>query len=198
VIVNSVGGHISTATERLRKELDASEEINVFPAVPSVEAWLFADEGVIKNQKIDERILKHVPDALPDELSNARELAHQVFGPPDLWEGLSQPDLYQAAGRSVSLRHFLDAIARRSGVGADLPAQAVSRNISRSAIASLMRDLLAEDAIAWRTLGGETYTADKLAREIEQGTPVGREYAVDLVSMMINMLARSARRKSES
>lgn len=195
VITSSHFSHIPTAIERLRMEFALSSAILICPAIPCVEAWLFADDDIMRihySDNVDiQRIIKH----LPEELSDAQALAHRVFGPPSLWHTLPLPDVYRAAERSPSLRNFLDSISKNLGIKTNLPAQSVSRAISRNAIAGLIRDLLAEDTIAWRTADNGIFTAEELAREIEQGTEVGRQYTVDLISMMINSLSRKARIK---
>lgn len=195
VVVDHPRGHVPSAMEHIRDDLGLRDSsVLVLPAIPSVEAWLFADESLVPSQSLDPETRRDVVEPLPEELVSVRALAHEVYGPPSRWAALPPPDVYRAADRSPSLRRFLSVLGGRLGMQMDLPARSVARGISRDAIAGLMRDLLHDDAVAWRTLDGSTYTAAELAREIEQGTETGRQYTVDLVSMMINALARSARR----
>ena len=160
-----------------------------------MEAWLFADDDLVRQQILDDTTQRQVLEHLPEELSDARTLAHRIFGPPDLWSDISRPDVYRAAERSPSLRRFLELLTTVLDIKVDFPAQSVSRAISRNAIAGLIRDLLDKDTIAWRTADESIFTAEALAREVEQGTETGRQYTVDLISMMINTLSRNARRK---
>ena len=155
---------------------------------------MLADDELVAAQSDDGETRRRATEALPDEVDDPRSLAQKIFGPPGGWMGLPRPDIYRAADRSPSLLHLLDTLGGRLGVERHLPERSVARGLSRDAIAGLIRSLLPDDAIAWRTSDGSTYTAAALAREIEQGTEVGRQYSIDLVSMMINTLSRSAKR----
>lgn len=199
VVADASSRHIPTAIEGLRTSLALSASaVLICPAVPCVEAWLFADDELARHQKPDAATLRRTLECLPEELSDARALAHRIFGSADLWSRLPIPDVYRAAERSPSLRRFLVSLKKILGIEEDdLPAQSVSRAISRDAIAGLIRDLLAEDTIAWRTSDDSKFTAEELAREVEQGTETGRQYTVDLIAMMINTLSRKARIKDQ-
>lgn len=197
VIASSQVSHLPTGIELLRSELSLeASHVLLCPAVPYMEAWMLADDDLLRRQDLAEATRRRVLELLPEELFDARTLTHQIFGPPDCWHELPSPDVYRAAERSPSLRRFISGVADALGIKANLPAQAVSRSISRSAIAGLIRDLLDKDTIAWRTSDDNNLTAEALAREVEQGTETGRQYTVDLISMMINTLSRTARRKS--
>jgi hypothetical protein len=195
VVADAPRGHVPTASAHLRSELNlAAESVIVIPAVPCVESWLLADDELVAAASTDDDTRRRATESLPDDVQDSRSLAHQIFGPPELWRTLPRPDVFRGADRSPSLRHFIDVLATRLGVSRNLPARSVARGLSRDAIAGLIRSLLPDDAIAWRTSDGSIYTAAELAREIEQGTEDGRQYSVDLVSMMINTLSRSAKR----
>lgn len=196
IIISSLLNHLPTAIDAIRAELSSlSSDVLVCPAVSCMEAWLFADDDLVRQQILDDTTQRQVLEHLPEELSDARTLAHRIFGPPDLWSDISRPDVYRAAERSPSLRRFLELLTTVLDIKVDFPAQSVSRAISRNAIAGLIRDLLDKDTIAWRTADESIFTAEALAREVEQGTETGRQYTVDLISMMINTLSRNARRK---
>jgi len=47
----------------------------------------------------------------------------------------------------------------------------------------------------WRTASGGTYTAADLRKEIEAGTPDGRQYASDLLRISRDFLRRKASRQ---
>ena len=195
VVAEAARENVPTARDRARKNLGlTSESTEVVPAIPCVESWMLADDALVSAQTADSETVRRATEYLPDEIQDARTLVHQVFGPPSRWRSLPMPDVYRAAGRSPSLRNLLEVLARRLGTKSDLPERSVARVLSRDAIAGVIRSLLPDDALAWRTSDGSTYTAAELAREIEQGTEVGRQYAVDLVSMMVNALSRTAKR----
>ncbi len=194
-VADMARGHVPSARARLRNELDlASGAIELAPAIPCVEAWLLADDELVASTTNDDATRLRATASLPEEIDDPRSLAQEVFGPPAFWSGLPRPDIYRAADRSPSLRNLLNFLGQRLGVTSDLPARSAARGLSRDAIAGLIRSLLSEDAIAWRTSDGSSYTAEALAREVEQGTEIGRQYAVDIVSMMINALSRNAKR----
>lgn len=197
LVADSSRNHMPSAIDGIRSDLSLpdSSHISICPAVPCMDAWLLADDDLVRPLAIDGGIQPRVWESLPEELPDAKVLAQQIFGPPELWNSLPTPDIFRAAERSPSLRRFLGVIAAALNVKLDLPAQSVSRAISRSAIAGLIRDLLDKDAIAWRTSDEGSFTAEALAREVEQGTELGRQYTVDLVSMMINTLSRKARHR---
>jgi hypothetical protein len=198
IVADCLSNHTPTAISALRSEFAIPtdiERISVCPAIPCMEAWLLADDEVLAAQDLPENIRQRVLGFLPEDLPDARSLAIQIFGPPDLWSKLPLPDIFRAAERSPSLLRFLGSLTEILNLKVDFPAQSVSRAISRSAIAGLIRDLLDKDTIAWRTADDVVYTAEKLANEVEQGTATGRQYAVDLISMMINALSRKARIK---
>jgi hypothetical protein len=198
VVADVAHGHAPSASDRLRKVLEIfSEPIIVAPAIPCAEAWLLADDELVAACTDDGETRRQATESLPEEVEDPRSVAQQVFGPPEGWAALPLPDVYRAANRSPSLRHLLEALVQRLGVTTDLPERAVARGLSRDAIAGLIRSLLPDDAVAWRTSDGGSYTAGALAREVEQGTEVGRQYSVDLVSMMINALSRNAKRQRD-
>jgi len=70
------------------------------------------------------------------------------------------------------------------------------RTISRDAIAGLIREMMPADAIAWQTSDGDTYTAEEISREVEEGTEIGHQYARDIMRVAIDFLRRQARRNS--
>jgi hypothetical protein len=195
VVADAMRENVPTARDRARKTLELrSASIEIAPAIPCVESWMLADDALVLAQTSDRATAQRATEYLPDELEDARTLAHKVFGPPSNWHTLPEPNVYRAAERSPSLRNLLDVLARRLGTTSDLPERSVARAFSRDAIAGVIRSLLPDDAAAWRTSDGSTYTGAELAREVEQGTEIGRQYAVDLVSMMVNALSRTAKR----
>lgn len=185
---------VRDAISRAREQLD-DPPIEVFCCVPEIEAWLFADD-VLALRHCDEEslsILRRLP--LPEEIPRPRELARQVFGPTSKITFLRDMDIQRASARSPSLRSFLQGIGRMLGISVEWIEESVSRSISRSAIASLLAEVTPSDTVVWRTASGEVYTAVQLRHQVEEGRPIGQQYASDLLRVSRDFLRRMANRK---
>jgi hypothetical protein len=66
----------------------------------------------------------------------------------------------------------------------------------------LMADIVSEpfpaDGIVFRTPCGETYTAERMRREILEGSGEGRAYATSMLRVCRDLLMRQARRGSDA
>jgi hypothetical protein len=171
--------------------------VEIFCAVPTTEAWLFADDGaVLENASPDEevrRVVKRLP--LPEEIPDPKQLAHFVFGPIASWQFVRRIDVGRAAARSPSLRSFLDGMGRLLGVPTPFLLDGMVRSLGRDVIAGLIREVSPADTVIWRTVGGDEYTADDLERHIEAGDEIGRQYASDLLRVSRDLLRRTANRR---
>jgi hypothetical protein len=168
----------------------------VFCAVPAVEAWLFADDGaVVMNARLDNQvqgIVGRLP--LPEEIPDPKQLAGQVFGLPVEWEFLRSIDVGRAAARSPSLRNFLEGMGRLLEIPMEPLLENVGRHLTRDIVAGLIREVSPADTTVWRTSSGDEYTAGELQRLIEEGDPIGRQYASDLLRISRDLLRRTANR----
>ena len=184
------------ARARAREQL-GDLPIEVFCAVPATEAWLFADPHAVLANAISteevRRIVQRLP--LPEEIPDPKQLALQVFGPMSRWRFLRHADLERAAVRSPSLRSFLDGMGRLLGIPREPGLEGASRSLGRDLIASLLREVSPKDAVIWRTLSGDEYTASELQRHIEEGDEIGRQYSSDLLRVARDFLRRTASRK---
>lgn len=194
ILVDLDAQNLPDAQQQARQQLD-EPDAEVFCAVPTIEAWLFADDAaVVKHASLDEdvrRLVERLP--LPEEIPNPKELAARVFGPPDRWEFLAQVDVSRAAARSPSLRCFLDGLGRMLGLTPDL-ITGVSRHVTRDVIAGLIREVSPAQAVMWRTATGEAFSAAELQRRVEAGDDIGRQYAADLLRVARDLLRRTAAR----
>lgn len=199
VLVDLDEPSVPDARTRARKQL-GDPPAEVFCAVPAVEAWLFADDGAVAaNARSDDAvqgIVGRLP--LPEEIPDPKQLAGQVFGPPSKWEFLRSIDLGRAAARSPSLRNFLEGMGRLLGAPSEPLLENVGRHLTRDIIAGLIREVSPADATLWRTSNGEEYTASELQRLIEEGDPIGRQYASDLLRISRDLLRRTANRPKSS
>ena len=72
--------------------------------------------------------------------------------------------------------------------------EAYSRNLNRDIIANLMAEVSQPDTPVFRAADGATYTAEQMIRHIREGSPIGQQYASDLLRVSRDMLARQAKR----
>jgi hypothetical protein len=195
VLVDLDERNVPDARKRAREQL-GDPGVEIFCAVPSVEAWLFADDGaVVENASPDDevqRIVKRLP--LPEEIPDPKQLAHFVFGPLGNWQFLRRIDVGRAASRSPSLRSFLEGMGNLLGLPMPLLIDGMARSLGRDVIAGLILEVSPSEAVLWRTAGGAEYTADELGRHIEAGDEIGRQYASDLLRVSRDLLRRTAGR----
>ncbi|WP_095159882.1 DUF4276 family protein [Pseudomonas sp. Irchel 3E13] len=171
--------------------------IPVFCAVPTIEAWLFADDKVASSLAKNNsamRTIERMP--LPESIPYPKYLASQVLKigkSPNRYEILRSLDIHRAAARSPSLRNFLAGICEVLELKSGLPSHSMSSTVSRDVFSTLLRELPGE-TIAWRTLTGETYSAAELARNIGEGTEIGKQYMTELLRVARDLTLRKAKK----
>jgi hypothetical protein len=190
---------IVDARQRAREQL-GDPPAQVFCAVPTIEAWLFADDRAVREYaKQDEdisRIVERLP--LPEEIPDPKQLARMVFGAPKRWlEILDNIDIGRACARSPSLRSFIEGMGELLQQSGTPMLERVARHMSRDVIAGLVREVSPAKAVIWRTADGDTYTAAELGRHIEAGDELGQQYASDLLRVARDFLRRTANRKQQ-
>jgi hypothetical protein len=195
VLIDLDEGTVPDAQARAREQL-GNPPVDVFCAVPSIEAWLFADERTAQvhahpDEEI-QRLIRRLP--LPEEIPNPRELALYVFGPMSQWGFLRQIDVGRAVARSPSLRVFLEGMGKYLGVSTAWLLEGAGRSLGRDVVASLIKEVSPGATIVWRSADGEEYTASELARHIEEGDEIGRQYSSDLIRISRDLLRRTANR----
>lgn len=184
---------VPDAIARVRKDL-GNPAVAVFCAVPSVEAWLFADDEAARAAVEDPEARAVVGRlGLPEEIPDPKALAHRLFGPPSRWNDLlARIDVERACARSPSLRTFLVGMGRMLGARVEVAEESVSRSLSRDTIAGLLAEVSPADTVMWETSDGDVYTAADLRRHIEAGSAIGRQYASDLLRVSRDYLRRRA------
>ncbi|HBL10356.1 MAG TPA: hypothetical protein DD379_02890 [Cyanobacteria bacterium UBA11162] len=196
VLVNSnaksVPGAIADVTRRLN-----NPPVEVFCAIPEIEAWLFADENTARENiktQWEFELLPVMP--LPEDMSTPKIHAEKAFGKKvDSWGFLNTINIDRASARAPSLRHFLTGIDRMLAAQPTPPLRSLSRSISRDTFSGLIREVIPADTIIWRTATGELFTADELRKQIEEGTEVGQQYASDVLRVARDFLKRKANRR---
>jgi hypothetical protein len=193
VLVDLDEQNVPDARKRAREQL-GNPPAEVFCAVPTAEAWLFADDHAALTaaggtQEL-RRILEH---SLPEDLPDPKQLALQTFGLPWKWSFLRHIDIGRAAARSPSLRVFLEGLGQLLEIPAPHLLQGVAHNLSRDIVSGLIREVSPADEVLWRTSDG-SYTAAELQRHVEAGDDIGRQYASDLLRVARDFLRRAANR----
>ena len=187
---------VPDARARARQQL-GDPPFEVFCAVPTVEAWLFADEQLAEAQCANDpealAILRRIP--LPEEIPNPKELSRTLFGLPQHCGWLREMNVRRAAARSPSLRAFLVRMGELLHTPVPTASESVSRSLSRSVLAGLIAEVLPSETVVWRTMDGDTYTAIELRKHIEAGDEVGQQYASDLLRVSRDVLQRAANRE---
>ncbi len=199
VLVNSNAKSVPDAVAGAKKRLN-NPPVEVFSAVPEVEAWLFADydtaEAHVKTQWGHE-LLPVLP--LPEDIQTPKIHAEKTFGKNvNSWKFLKEINIDTATARSPSLRYLLKGIEQMLATQPTPPLRSISRSISRDTFSGLIKEVIPANTIIWRTATGELFTADELRKQIEEGTEVGQQYASDVLRVARDFLKRKAnRRESE-
>jgi hypothetical protein len=189
----SVADSIELARIQLRAECGP-----VFCAVPTIEAWLFADPQVAKryaSSTLARQTAERLP--LPELIPYPKYVARQIFrGRASVYPAgiASEIDLTVAAGRSPSFAAFLGGIFDELGIKSEIRAESLSASVSRDAISSIVRELPAS-SLVWKTVDGKALNASDLAIEISEGTAVGMQYSTELLRVARDLIVRSARKR---
>lgn len=199
VLVDFNAGSVPDALAGAKRQL-GNPPVEVFCAVPEIEAWLFADERkALENVKTQWglEILPTLP--LPEDIKTPKIHAEEAFGKTiSSWGFVNNIDIDRASARSPSLRNFLTRLNRMLAAQPTSPLRSISRSISRDVFAGLISEVVPADTVIWRTASGDSFKAVELRREIEEGTDVGQQYASDVLRVARDFLKRRAnRRESE-
>lgn len=186
---------VPDAQARAREQL-ADPLVRVFCAVPTLEAWLFADDQLAEEHGAQDdealAILRRIP--MPEEIPTPKELARSIFGLPEHCAWLRKMNVERASARTPSLRAFLVGIGEMLGVPVRVASESVGRSLSRNVLSGLLAEVLPSDTVVWRTTDGDAYTAGDLRHHIEVGDEIGQQYASDLLRVSRDFLRRAAGR----
>ncbi|MFN0033954.1 MAG: DUF4276 family protein [Saprospiraceae bacterium] len=195
VLVDSDETFVPDALEEVRRDL-GDKQIEVFFAIPEIEAWLFADDVLAQKFARNESAKKALQSiASPEDILAPKEFANYIFGGIQrLIHSEEEINVSRAASRSPSLKYFLTRMAELLEVGDLFLQDAISYNLNLQLISNLLKETLNADTILYRTADGSQYTAQEMERSIAEGLPVGREYASDLLRVARDFLKRKANR----
>jgi len=170
----------------------------VFAAVPTVEAWLFADKvTAMAYCKTEHRrdIVNRLPSC--EEIPYPNHVAKEVFPTKEDWPIImANIDISVATARSSSLRSFLNGISEFFNISVDQVKESYARNISRDIFVNLLSEVTPSDTVLYRTMDGYQYTSEQMIELIRSGDHIGVEYATDVLRLARNLLAKQARREA--
>ncbi|WP_368084818.1 hypothetical protein [Vibrio splendidus] len=174
--------------------------LNVFPAIPTIEAWLFADieaaRKKAKNKKRADELLSRIP--MPDEIPYPRHLAVNLFALNEKFELINDDvDIKIAMSRSPSLRKFIIGVATLLNFELNFNwEEEYARTSGRDVFSKLVDEIIPAETVIYRTLNGDKVTASEMSRHIQEGSQVGLRYSVELLRVARDFLAREARRNN--
>lgn len=186
--------------EAWAREYFETDEPNVFCAVPTIEAWVFADKELALRHARQSKYAKASIGRLitPESLTNPKHLINQVFDRATV-EGhfpfLKDINIGRAVATSTSMFRFLRGIETALGNEWIHAEQRLSEALNRKVFANLLREVPA-NTIGWKTLSGE-YTAEQLGDLILQGDELGLRYVSELLRLARDILAARAKQGEE-
>lgn len=166
--------------------------IDVFCAVPTIEAWIFADPDFAKSAARSLHAKEMIDRApLPEAIPYPKQFATNVFGSASKYPVSGHFDVNLAAARSPSLRTFVEGVAALVGVDLDFKLPVGKLSDTRDVVSTLLREL-PETKVVWKTMTGARISAGELAEAIADGTPLGNQYATELLRVARDLIARQA------
>ena len=187
---------VADSRELAAKQLN-HPSIPVFCAVPTIEAWLFADDlaasAAAKND-VAAKIIERT--SLPESIPYPKYLASNIFPrskSKDSYDFLKYINIQRATARSPSLRAFIVGIVNALGNDIDIANTSLSSSVNRDVFSTILRELPA-DTIAWKTLNGDELTAQNLAKNVAEGTEIGKQYVTEVLRIARDIVARKARK----
>lgn len=171
--------------------------IEVFFAVPTIESWLFADDELVR-RSVKEKFLNDATRLpLPEEIPYPKDLFSKWFaGGYDL-EGkyafLKDINIDRAMARCPSLSMFIRRISEILGVQGDNQTQGLGRSdiLPRRIFANLIREVAPSQSIVFRTLDNKAITVEDMLKEINDDTPIGKEYIGRVLRVARDILMHS-------
>lgn len=168
------------------KELNL-EGVTVFCAVPSIEAWVFADDillekVLLENKKREKSINLLRRMSLPEEIIYPKQVLSNLFnGKIKDYTFMSKMNLERAITRSYSLKDFVIGISKELKMEAKEYKGVYGKNISRDIIINLLSETIDGDKVVYRTLKGREVTSKVLQEEIRNGSELGIEYISEVL-----------------
>lgn len=186
--------HIPDALNEFEKNIKFSiENVNLFFAVPTIEAWLFADIDALLSGKENEhkkQVIENLP--LPETIPYPKRVFSYLFKKRSEnfdYSFIQSIDIEKAISRSPSLRKFINYLLFISERNTFDDSNILKNSIPRDVFSTLLQEV-PKEKIMWRTLDGGSFDAASLAREIQEGTDIGKQYVGDLLRIARDLLMR--------
>ncbi|MBB4192209.1 hypothetical protein [Rhizobium aethiopicum] len=190
-LVDADEASVADSRELARQQL-GHPSIDVFCAVPTIEAWIFADPEFAKSAARSPHAKEMIDRApLPETIPYPKQFAMNVFGSASRYPNAGNFDVNLAAARSPSLRAFVEGIGTLIGAEVDFKLPVGKLSDTRDVVSTLLREL-PETKVVWKTMTGARISAGELARAIAEGTPLGNQYATELLRVARDLIARQA------
>ncbi len=194
VLVDTDETFIPDALEDVRRDF-GNKEIEVFFAIPEIEAWLFADDALAQKYARNEsakQVLQGI--ASPEDIVAPKDFANYIFlgGSRRLVQSMGEINVSRAASRSPSLKYFLTRMGELLEIKGLVLQDSISQNLDLKLFGNLLKETLHANTILYRTADGRQYTAEEMEHSISEGSPIGREYAADLLRVARDFLKRKA------
>jgi len=170
----------------------------IFFAVPTIEAWLFADIEAARRHLVrhDTSALERI--SFPEEMPLPKYFAMQIFGGHRGLESaglkiMQEMSIDRAISRSPSMREFLAGVSRLLGQVSNFETiPDAEKLLGRRLLGSLIAETNPSERILYRTMAGERVSAKQLTDAIKDGTPLARQYAADLLRVARELLAQES------
>jgi hypothetical protein len=163
-------------------------DIWLAPAVPSVASWVLADQTIYdlmaqdRGESIKQTFESYVVDNRFHFFNSkfltalGRKIVEERYDP------------HRAAMVSPSLRGFLKTLDLFEGVARE----DLEFSLPGAILANLVLEYYPSELPIYRALDGSVYTGADMAKEMREGTPIGRGYSSDLLRACRDLLARQA------
>lgn len=186
--------------ENWARRFFGTEDATVFCAVPTIEAWLFADKDLAKKHarpiKSSESIFGRM--VTPESLMDPKGLTKKLFSPSVIkskFEFLKDVNIGEAVASSTSMFRFLRGVELAIGNDWPFSERALSNSLNRKVFANLLREIPGK-TVGWKTLDGE-YTAEQLGDLVLKGDELGLRYVTELLRLARDILAARATPEDE-
>jgi hypothetical protein len=155
-----------------------------------VESWLLADPHVYELISSDERYSIHQPFEAYVVDNAFHFFNSKVIAALSRKKVEATYDPNRAAMLSPSLRSFCKTIDHVRGIAS----HDFEFALPGAVLANLVLEYYPPELPLYRALDGSIYTGRDMAREIGEGTSIGRKYSSDLLRVCRDLLARQAQK----
>ncbi|MFT9497899.1 hypothetical protein [Anaerosolibacter sp.] len=186
---------------------EGPKKIKIFCANPNIESWVFADDMLVRDEIKESKNGKGIDFLkrssffpLPEEIVYPKYVLNNLFNKKkenEKYGFLKNMDISRACARTPSLKNFLNHLYKELDLDNEYLEMSFSRSMDRDIFVNLVKEVVPNETILFRTLDGEVYSAQQLENEIKNGTEIGRQYTSDILRIARDLLKRRAERGGE-